>query len=298
MTKNVVVMNQEGKQIGVTYPARAKGLVKKGRAVYENDCQIRLSDSTPSILMEEEEMEHKLYFNAREWKFNPECTTNKGERNFISGANDEIAEVYTIASWGPDSDWTEIISKSLILEKRTPYTFNFWLNGGENESFANEVCQLHILFNNDKENALIYKLNRDFIKPIKKHKGWLLFEIPFTTEDNEFTQLKFVACNAYTTLQTTKDNSEYEDLEDVLDEFEGQRPLRHNIIWGADGFDPSAWYSTKSLRENGGSAGAEDQQSQKHSNIWGSESFHQVKEKIGNIKDDIIDSFSGSNKQD
>lgn len=246
--KNVIVIDEFEKQIGTTYPKRAMGLVKKGRAVFVNDNKIRLSTPCPTDKLEDDIMENRLYFNAREWKFNPEFSSNKGERSFITGVDGELAEAFTIGSWGTNRDWTEIISKPLILEKNTKYTFTFWLNGGENDRGGDEVCQLHILFNNDKDNALVFKLNRNFIKPYKRHKGWNLYEIPFVTGDNEYTQLKFVAYNAYTTILNAKEKEAYADLEEVLDEFEGLRPQRHNIVW-ADGWPTNNWYSTKTLKE-------------------------------------------------
>ncbi|MBQ3880685.1 MAG: hypothetical protein II727_10295 [Oscillospiraceae bacterium] len=41
--KNVIVVDEQGKQIGVTYPKRARGLVKKGRARYVDACTICLA---------------------------------------------------------------------------------------------------------------------------------------------------------------------------------------------------------------------------------------------------------------
>jgi hypothetical protein len=78
-------------------------------------------------------MENKLLFKAREWKFNPEYSSNKGERSFITGVDGELVEAFTIASWDANRNWTEIISPMLMLEKNTKYTFTFWLNGGEND---------------------------------------------------------------------------------------------------------------------------------------------------------------------
>ena len=40
--KNVIVTDAEGKEIGSTWPKRAKGLVKNGRAEYVGDREIRL----------------------------------------------------------------------------------------------------------------------------------------------------------------------------------------------------------------------------------------------------------------
>lgn len=45
-----------------------------------------------------------------------------------------------------------------------------------------------------------------------------------------------------------KEKEAYAGLEEVLDEFEGIRPQRHNIVWG-DGWPTNNWYSTKALRD-------------------------------------------------
>ena len=43
MEKNVVVLDEQGKKIGMTYPKRARGLVKKGRARCVDACTICLA---------------------------------------------------------------------------------------------------------------------------------------------------------------------------------------------------------------------------------------------------------------
>jgi hypothetical protein len=109
------------------------------------------------------------------------------------------------------------------------------------------VCRLEILYNNDWENRYTYNLNRNFIKPLKKLNGWELYEIPFITGDNEYTQLRFVAQGAYMTVMAAKEPSAYADIPDTHDEFEGLRPQRHNIVFD-DGFPKDTWYSTENLR--------------------------------------------------
>ena len=188
---------------------------------------------------------NRLYFNAREWSFNKDCEDNVGSRSFMQGPDGIISEAFTIGDWG--YNWTEIVTKSLILPKNMLHTFTFWLNGGENDN-NNEVCRRQIIFNNDYENRYTYNLNRNFIKPLKKCRGWELYEIPFITADNEYTQLRFVAQRAYMTVMNAKAASEYADLPEILDEFEGERPRRHNIVFD-DGFPTNTWYSTKALRE-------------------------------------------------
>jgi hypothetical protein len=242
--KNVIVTDELGNQIGNTYPKRARGLIKNGRAEFVNAYEIRLSTHCSSNILEEKTMDNRLYFNAREWKFNPDCENNVGERTFITGLDGKLVEVYTLGNWG--WEWSEITSKQLTLQKNTEYSFTFWLNGGENDR-NNEVCRLQIIFNNDYENSLIYKLNRNYIKPLKRYKGWELYEIPFTTEDNEYTELRFVAQAAYMAVMPAKDKEEYADMPDEVDEFYNVRPQRHNMVFD-DGWPNNTWYSTGKLK--------------------------------------------------
>lgn len=222
--KNVIVTDELGEKLGETYPKRAKGLIKNGRARYVSDGEICLN-TCPPINLEDNIMENlnKLYFNAREWSFNKDCTDNVGDRNFINDFNGKLVEVYTIGSW--QWQWTEILTKQLTLEKNSEYTFTFWLNGGENDRY-DETCQFQILFNNDYEGKYVYKLNRDYIKPVKRYKGWKLFEIPFTTGDNEYTQLRFVSCRAIMTVMASLDKEAYIDLPD--DEPVENKPQQDN----------------------------------------------------------------------
>ncbi len=266
MTKNeaqakqiVRIFSADGEQIGTTYPKRAAGLVKKGRAHFVNDCDIRLNVSdvlnyTEEITMMDNnttntnnsaqtEPVNKLYFDAREWTFNKEIKNNVGNRSFMQGPDGVINEAYMIGNWG--WDWTEIVSKTLLLPKNTLNTFTFWLNGGENDR-NDEVCRFEVIFNNDYDNRYTYNLNRNFIKPIKKSGGWELYEIPFRTGDNEYTQLKFIAMRAYMTVMTARDVSEYAKLPDTEDKWAKYRPQRHNIIF-EDGWPNNTQYSTMNL---------------------------------------------------
>lgn len=274
--RTVRVLGADGETIGSTYPKRAAGLVKKGRARYVSDRDIRLNVSDVMNFTEETKMDNinnlgetkeiiavsaeslpasaerrapeqpvnRLFFSAREWAFNKACKDNVGSRSFMEGPDGVIAEAYTIGNWS--WNWTEILSRALILPKNTLHTFTFWLNGGENDR-NNEVCRFEIVFNNDHENRYTYNLNRNFVKPLKKVNGWELYEIPFITGNNEYTELRFVAQNAPMTVLTAKDKSAYAGLADTVDEFEGERPQRHNIVFD-DGWPNDNWYSTKNLR--------------------------------------------------
>ena len=258
--KTVRVIAADGSEVGSTYQKRAVGLVKKGRACFVNDFTIRLDMSDTIQKSEVIEMDHmnieagngqkenkvyKLYFNARNWKFNRDCNHNVGCRSFMEGPDGVLAEAYMIGDWGYNN-WTEIVSETLLLPKNTDCSLTFWLNGGENDR-NDEVCRFEIIFNNEYEQRYIYNLNRSYIKPLKKLNGWELYEIPFRTLDNEYAQMKFVAQKAYMTVMAAKDVSEYAHLADKPDLFEGERPQRHNLIF-ADGF-PTNKIGRASCRE-------------------------------------------------
>lgn len=268
--QTIRIFSADGEQIGTTYPKRARGLVRKGRAHFVNDCDIRLNVSDVTITEENKMMDNnimnndpaqekqvdlrktsqaaepvnKLYFNAREWSFNKDCSNNVGSRSFMQGPDGIISEAFMIGDWG--WNWTEIVSRTLLLPKNTLNTFTFWLNGGENDN-NNEICRFEVIFNNDYEGRYSYNLNRNFIQPIKRVNGWELYEIPFRTGDNEYTQLRFVAQRAYMTVMNAMDVAEYRDLPDSVDEFAEYRPQRHNIVF-ADGWPTNTWYSTMKLQ--------------------------------------------------
>ncbi len=256
--KTVCIVDADGREIGRTYPKRAAGLVKKGRACYMNDLQIRLNTSDTEHNSEVRKMDDKmvtgdesvmLYFHPRKWSFNRECPKNVGTRSFMLGPDGELAEAYMIGNWR--YDWTEIISETLLLKKQTRHVFVFWLNGGENDR-NDEVCRFEVIFNNDVENRRTYNLNRNFIKPVRTLNNWELYEIPFMTEDNEYTQLKFVAQAAFMTVMAAKDSSAYDGIPNHEDPYKRWRPQRHNLIF-EDGFPPAnSWYSTERLRREHG----------------------------------------------
>lgn len=277
---NVTVMNSGGEKIGLTYEKRARGLVKKGRAVYlpdENTGKvIRLTDCPTCENMEDtmdninnagiaeaaaalsEKAEAKttnyLFFNPKEWMKHPDVqNTTVFNRFFITDPfGNGMTEVVSTGNW--KWDWCEITNGMLRLERRTEYHFVFWLNGGEDDC-SDETCMFQVIFTDnslrtnesDWDQRLCYKLNRAYIKPLKKYNGWELYDIPFVTGDREYTQLRFTAQRAPMAVMAAKAPSFYAELEDRLDEFADKRPQRHNIIF-EDGWPTDKWYSTAALR--------------------------------------------------
>ncbi len=62
MTKNVIVVDEQGNEYGATYPKRAKGLVKNGRARFVDENKICLA-CPPNEYLEDKEMSENTNVN-------------------------------------------------------------------------------------------------------------------------------------------------------------------------------------------------------------------------------------------
>lgn len=163
--------------------------------------------------MEGQKMEEKynIYFNAREWSVCSDSAVSKAERTFVTDFESNLSEAYCIGD--KTQNVTEIGTKQLILEKNTKYVFYFWTKIDRN--IKNEaVCQLQIIYNGDFENKRVYVLSNNNIKPAKITDGWQLYAIPFITEDNEYTQLRFSSRYAVCSIIPGKEAKYYSALPD------------------------------------------------------------------------------------
>ncbi len=267
MTKKgqtVCVLDEHNAVIGHTYPNRAKGLVKKRRAEFVSDESIRLYKQCPTYEnMEDTEMDQGNYItiNPKEWCKNPGESHRTDLARFMINnpladampSAEKLTEVLSIGSW----DWNRysfVTNGFLTLDPEMEYHFVFWLNGGENDR-ADEVCQLQILFTDynvtasakEFEEGFCYRLNRGYIKPLKKYKGWEYYDILFTTSKARYTQFQFVAHRAPMALMRAEEPDAYKDLENVTDPFEDRRPQRHNIYFEDGWPSDNRWYSTTNL---------------------------------------------------
>ena len=284
MTKNVTVTDANGNIIGTTYPKRASGLVKNGRAIFVDDCTIRLSGKPePSDTYNTSEVTQMNYilFNPRNWSFDQMQNNNQNnfgygrnngfsqsfpaERSFINDFDGSLVESLLFGDW--NTSYARAVSKELSLLPDTEYCFIFWLNGGENDKNS-EICRLQIAFGSNWDDCYTYKLNRNYIKPVLHRDGWELYSIPFRTPvaytsvttqsgNNDTaptvaTYLAFVAGNAPMAVKPAKELEAYNDWEDAPDEFASERPQRHNLVF-ADGWPSISQYggdkySTEALR--------------------------------------------------
>ena len=158
MEKNVTIIDEDGVVIGYTYPKRAKGLVKKGRAEPVSENIIRITDTqVPTVdtdtevrsLMKESQtaicdavgtsqmcthaygevrnMSKVIGFEARKFGIDPTCTGNNiANRMFVTDALGNNVEVYEIGDYG--HNWTQI-SYEMPVEKDTDFEFLFAMTG-------------------------------------------------------------------------------------------------------------------------------------------------------------------------
>ncbi|MGN1416046.1 MAG: hypothetical protein ACI4XF_04340 [Oscillospiraceae bacterium] len=226
MEKNVIVTDVTGKIIGETYPKRARGLVKNGRAEYVSDCEIRLRfrkidgapithDPSVNKNTEDIDMSKAIDFNAREFKFDKECTTNVGSRMFVTDFRGENTEQFEIGDW--QWSWTQIRCEK-FLEKNTDYLFRFAMTGGHNDT-NDAVSQLIIFFDEDWEDRYVYPLDKSRFKPAvsKRDESGLLrvFEMPFNTGNAEKTTFLLIAQHAVARFFAPCELSAYSVLEDM-----------------------------------------------------------------------------------
>lgn len=268
-SQTVRVVDEQGTVIGYTYPKRAKGLVKSCRATYVTDQEIRLCTQGPTYeYMEDKKMDelknnNYITVNPREWFPCPDIKgTHVWDRFAISHPLADVvasaplmAEVLSVGTF----DWkgpSHMTNGCLKLTPHQEYHLVFWLNGGENDR-SDETCMLQIFAVADENSDFAmeyvdymnYRLNRNYIKPLKKYQGWEYYDIPFTTTEATYVQFRFVAEKAPMAVIAAEAPEAYADLTDMPDPFESKRPQRHNIFF-QDGWPTDKWYSTANLTQS------------------------------------------------
>ena len=195
-----------GNTLGATYPKRAKGLVKNGRAEYTDDQTIRMKITHAPVGNNDTEdikMSKVIDFNAREFRFDETCQSldgnqvNAGTRAFVTMSFGNT-EVWEIGDWG----WTwSQIRRDLTLDKNTDYVFRFAMEGGICNT-DNAVTIAHIAPKRDLEERCSYLLDHNKFMPVvcKQDGDGLLriFELPFNTGEDEEWIISLVAQHAVT----------------------------------------------------------------------------------------------------
>jgi hypothetical protein len=235
MTKNILVTDETGKVIGATYPKRAKGLIKSGRATEVDEGTIRLvasggtgafsdalntSGQDPGVVFnhfikEDMTMANKMEFKARAFKLVPECETNRGTRLVVTEAGENV-ECFELAEGGAKTE----IAHTAELQKDTDYVFRFTLKSRYIRLDLAE-CMVQVYFDEEGD-GYTYPLDRDNknrFKPTlcKKTEDGLLrvFELPFNSGDASKCTIRITVSNMTAWVYPAKDAQAYEALPDV-----------------------------------------------------------------------------------
>ena len=229
MEKNVTIIDESGNVIGETYPKRAKGLVKKGRAEYVNDFTIKMPDThVPTVAYDNDNTEVRymskvIGFEARGFQIDPTCKGNNiANRMFVTDALGNNVEVYEIGDYG--SNWTQI-SYEMPVEKKEDFEFLFAMTG-DIDANNNQSAKCNFIImpiheadpDKDWDNRYQYSLlHRDY-KPTME-KVWngssiRFYRIPFNTGDADKIRFVFVAFQRPYKVFPVKNFEEYKALED------------------------------------------------------------------------------------
>lgn len=274
--QTVVVLSEYGEVVGKTYPKRAAGLVKKGRAEFLSEYVIRLKDFCPTEESEEinmdineviinnqpeinseaiagaepEKAERRrdyILFNPRDYYNNPDIGYGVTSRYMKQLPDGSFIEIYSLGNW--NNRFSGIVSKEIPLSADCDHTFVFWLNGGENDR-KDELCKLLVIYTDGTHDRATseeywgnytYLLNRNNLKPIKTVDGWYLFAIDLPATDKPFVEFRFEVNNAPTHLKAAEPPESYADIPDSPDEYAQYRKQRHNIFF-EDGWPSESEY--------------------------------------------------------
>lgn len=184
-------------------------------------------------------MSKAIDFNAREFRFDKECTSNVGSRMFVTDFKGDNTEQFEIGDW--KWSWTQIRCEK-NLEKNTDYLFRFAMTGGHNDT-DDAVSQLIIFFDEDWEERYVYPLDKSRFRPAvsKRTESGLMrvFEVPFNTGNAEKTTFLLIAQHAVARFFAPCELSAYSGLEDLTYSQwweERQRQL-HGGSWDSFGSD-------------------------------------------------------------
>lgn len=224
MEKNIIVIDTNGNQIGKTYPKRARGLIKNGRAEFVSDCEIRLLQTLfPAVISnitEERAMSRIIEFNARNFRIDPDTDySNVGQRVMLS-TEAGVTEAFEIGDWG--WRWTQII-QDLEVEPDTDYVFRFAIDGGHNDS-KDEICQVMIFPEGGWEDRYVFPLERSRYQPVLSKRlneaqrdcdtFLRVYEIPFSTGLHTRFRIMIAVQHAVTRIYPALELSAYANMED------------------------------------------------------------------------------------
>jgi hypothetical protein len=145
--KNVIVVDERGNEYEATYPKRAKGLVKNGRARFIGDSKICLLARPPNLYLEDDSMSEHTYTNSQ----NPQP---EGQKASAGMAEYSVAGILTRID--------KIISDTEHIYKALDSISEIMTSGGFDNGAANKAESIAtvVRFREKTNQELIHLLER------------------------------------------------------------------------------------------------------------------------------------------
>lgn len=230
MIKNVIIIDEKGNVIGETYPKRADGFVRNGRAEYVGEGRIMMKDGT-SLTVAEQDDEYGNDFNgdvigfdARDFSNDPTCQGNNvATRMFVTDPLGGNVEIYEIGDNG--NNWTQI-SCEMQLEKNHDYCFKFALVTKGYSPLKDYKSQFMVMplhdgeeADRDWDNRYVYDLTPGQYAPIAEKSfgedAFRIFDVPFNTGDTDRVRFVFLAFRLPARIYPVMDVRAYSGMEDA-----------------------------------------------------------------------------------
>lgn len=221
MAKNILVTNYNGDIIGATYPKRARGLIKSGRAMQIDEFTIKLSDAAAADAfsiqnnMEDKDMANVIEFRARGFKLDEKIGTGKGTRLMVTECGESV-ECFEIAQGGAATGITKVAE----LEKDKDYVFRFAM---KSKFVRADVAESSVsIFFKEPGDGYTYPIDRgdkNRFKPVvckKTDDGiFRVFELPFNSGDDTSCTISIQLHDMTAWIYPAKDVESYSALEDI-----------------------------------------------------------------------------------
>ena len=233
MIKNILVTNHNGDIIGATYPKRARGLIKSGRAKQIDEGTIQLTDAVCADAfsvnyMEDKKMANVIEFRARGFKLDENIANGKGTRLMVTECGESV-ECFEVAQGGIATG----ITKTAELEKDKDYVFRFAIKSQfVRADVAESSVSIYFKEPGDGYTYPIDRADKNRFKPAvckKTDDGiFRVFELPFNSGDDTSCTISIQLHDMTAWIYPAKDNDAYSALQDIdYDQF--RQDEIHNI---------------------------------------------------------------------
>ncbi len=237
MTKNILVTDTNGEIIGSTYPKRARGLLKSGRAKEIDEFTIQLTGSRAAGAFsiddsdektEDKEMANVIDFKARGFKLDDKITSGRGTRLIVTEFGENV-ECFEMADNGALTG----IVKKVELETDQDYVFRFAIKS----RFVHvDTAESSVsIFFDEEGDGYTYPIDRadkNRFKPVvcKKTGEDILrvYEMPFNSGDAKSCTISIKVRDITAWIYPAKDIESYAALNDI-DYDQWRQDEIHNI---------------------------------------------------------------------